>query len=205
MGKHARAILPGLLALGLVFGVPSAQAAAGSLDTTFGKGGIVETNFASYVNVSPLAAALQCNGDILVLVQFGNGTAAVVRYTPTGALDTTFRTKGIAELPTPFDGPTGSMALQSNGQIVVAGVVGRTTGEAAFAVARFNTNGTVDTTIGSGGEVSTPLGFPGVGESVLIEPDGAILVGAQLEPAGRGLPFKLHRTYPRKIFSEVVY
>jgi uncharacterized delta-60 repeat protein len=190
MGKHAQSALPGLLALALVFGVTPAQGAAGSLDTTFGKGGIVETNFASDVNVSPLAAALQTNGDILVLAQFGNGAAAVVRYTPTGAVDTTFGTKGVAELPTPFDGPTASMALQSNGKIVVAGVVGQMTGDAAFAVARFNTNGTADTTFGSGGEVSTALGFPGVGESVLIEPDGAILVGAQLEPAGRGLPFE---------------
>jgi hypothetical protein len=49
MKKAAFHMITGLLAIGLMFGANLAQAQAGSLDTTFGTGGIVTTSFADGV------------------------------------------------------------------------------------------------------------------------------------------------------------
>ena len=63
MRKFARSVLSGLLAAGMIFG--SKSAAAGSLDPTFGKTGIVETSFSEVV---PLDAVLQPDGKIVVYI-----------------------------------------------------------------------------------------------------------------------------------------
>jgi hypothetical protein len=87
-----------LLALGLVCCSNLAQAQAGSLDTTFGTGGIATTSFAD--GVAGVGAFEQSNGDIVAVAQVdfvdnvGTGIG-LVRYTSTGELDTTFGTNGI--------------------------------------------------------------------------------------------------------------
>ena len=191
MKKSVRFVLPGLLALSLVFGVKSAHAAAGSLDQSFGKGGKVTTSFNSNVFVAD--AVLQADGKIVVIATIG-GNFGVVRYLSTGILDTTFGHNGVAQAaPGNGESSAASVALQADGKIVVAGTAstiegGVTTPE--FAVVRFNPDGSLDTTFGAGGQVTTGLGFPNVGEAVLIEPDGKILLGGTLEPVGRGQPFR---------------
>jgi uncharacterized delta-60 repeat protein len=190
MKKFPRSVLPGLLIFGLVVGVKSAWAAAGSLDPAFGRGGTTVTNFASQGDVIPYSIKLQTDGKSLVLVVTGAGLAEVLRYTSTGTLDTTFGSNGIATLPTPIS-TFGSMALQSNGQIVVAGeITDPSSGAAAFGVQRLNTNGTADTSFGSGGLGIASIGFPGTQAVLLIQPNGYILLGAQLEPTGRRQPFQ---------------
>ena len=189
MKKFTRSVLPGLLAFSLIVGANSAWAAAGSLDPTFGRGGVTATNFASQNSVIPYSIKLQTDGKILVLVVAGGEAAEVLRYTSAGALDPSFGSNGIATLPTPAN-TFGSMALQSNGQIVVAGdITDPSSGAAAFGVQRLNTNGTVDTNFGRGGLGVASIGFPGTQAVLLIQPNGDILLGAQLEPTGRGQPF----------------
>jgi uncharacterized delta-60 repeat protein len=149
------------------------------------------TSFAKSSFVVPYSVKLQANGEILVLVQAGDLATVVLRYTSNGKLDPTFGSHGIAALPTAFSGVFGSMALQSNGQIVVAGeVTAPGTGAAAFGVERLNANGGADTTFGSGGLAIASMGFPGTQSVLLIEHSGDILLGAQLEPIGRGQPFQ---------------
>ena len=189
MKKFTRSVLPGLLAFSLIVGANSAWAAAGSLDPTFGRGGVTATNFASQNSVIPYSIKLQTDGKILVLVVAGGEAAEVLRYTSAGALDPSFGSNGIATLPTPAS-TFGSMALQSNGQIVVVGdITDPSSGAAAFGVQRLNTNGTVDTNFGRGGLGVASIGFPGTQAVLLIQPNGDILLGAQLEPTGRGQPF----------------
>jgi hypothetical protein len=114
-------MLPGLLLVfGLIVEAKSTYAAAGSLDPTFGKGGVTITTSTSGFIVA-YALKLQSNGKILVLVQAGDERTEVLRYTSIGALDATFGSKGISVLPTTFSPVFGSMAIQSNGQIVVGG------------------------------------------------------------------------------------
>lgn len=183
MRKFPRSILPGLLVLGLIIGVKSAAcAAAGSLDPTFGNGGVTVTSVAG-TNGIVNSVLLQSDGEILVYV----GGEAVLRYTITGALDTSFGSNGIAVLSTPVGG---SLALQRNGQIVIGGVITQSTGGAALGVERLNTNGTQDTSFGSGGLAMVSLlgRAPLEGTAVLVQPNGGILVGAQLDPTGRRQP-----------------
>jgi hypothetical protein len=113
----------GLLAIALVFGVNRAQAQAGTLDTTFGTGGIVTTVIGQ--NLATLTAIEQSNGDLPVVGNFDiegnsnpNGSVFVlVRYTsdgaPIGRTTASFFTGGVS-VPV-------AVAAQSNGDIVVAG------------------------------------------------------------------------------------
>jgi uncharacterized delta-60 repeat protein len=169
-------LLPSLLALSLASAVTPANAAAGSLDPTFGKGGIAQANVGS-----PVAALLQPDGKIVVFT-FND---AVVRFLPNGSLDATFGKGGI--VVTNFATSPAAMALQSDGKIVLAGVI-HNNAENLFAVARLNANGSVDTAYGSGGTVPTDMGFPGVGEAVLIQPDGKILLGGTVLGTDETLP-----------------
>ncbi|MGH6795677.1 MAG: hypothetical protein ACREDD_13115 [Methylocella sp.] len=151
------------------------------------------TSFASAGFVIPDSIRLQSDGKFLVLVQSGNVGYEVLRYTASGVLDTTFGSKGIAVLSPSFATCCvgASLDLQPNGQIVIAGLVNSSSG-LALGVERLNTNGTPDTSFGSKGLATASLGgrLTGVGVVVLVQPNGFILAGAQLEPTGRRQPFQ---------------
>ena len=113
---------------------------------------------------------MQSDGKIVI-----QGTFGVARFLPDGALDASFGNGGIAHVP--FSNViNGAVALQSDGKILVAGIAGPSSAE-LFAVARLNTDGSLDASFGTDGEVTTSLGFPGVGEAILEQPDGKILLG----------------------------
>ena len=81
----------------------------------------------------------------------------VARYTSAGILDTTFNNNGIA---TTAIGDTANgldIGLQSNGYSVVAGY-SRTSGTTQVALARYNTSGSLDTSFGTDGIVTTSVG-----------------------------------------------
>jgi uncharacterized delta-60 repeat protein len=186
----------GTLALGLALGLGSASAAgagtAGSLDPAFGHGGIVLTNLglnAGGAQIQAIAtdAALQANGDIVVAGNFG-----LVRYLPNGALDTSFGTGGVAALP-----PNGiasipaGLAVQPDGRYVWAGEATAANGtNGAFAAVRFNANGTVDQSFGSGGLATAAFPNSSVqgADTVLVQPDGKILLGGEVLLNTRGAP-----------------
>jgi hypothetical protein len=93
--------ITGLLAIVLVFSVNAVHAAAGSLDPTFGNGGIVITpGGGGLVN----DAVLQADAKIVVQGSFG-----VARFLSIGALDTSFGTSGFAQAPASAD--FGAVAL----------------------------------------------------------------------------------------------
>ncbi len=151
----------------------------GSLDTSFGIGGKVNTDFGdtdwSY------SMAIQSDGKIIA-VGYSNfalvQSFAVARYNTNGSLDTTFGTAG--KVTTKFGGADSahSVAIQSDGRIVVAGYsnVAYTQGLADFALARYNTNGSLDMSFGTGGKVTTYFGGTDLGYSVAIQNDGKIVV-----------------------------
>lgn len=154
---------------------------AGSLDTTFGKSGRVTTSIGTNpctgdpVSVYSIGdAILQPNGDIVVLAS-NQVSFVLVRYLPTGALDKTFGGTGIVTTPFNTDALVlpYSLALQSDGKIVAAGG-----GTGYFAVERLNTNGTLDSTFGTGGQVLTEFttGMEATAHAVLVQPNGKILV-----------------------------
>jgi uncharacterized delta-60 repeat protein len=122
----------------------------GSLDTTFGSGGVTE--FLSAVGgANVFEGAVDSSGNILALQKVGSD-AVVTRFTPSGSLDLSFAGTGYAVVPNIF---AWTMLLQPDGKILVGG---NTTGKTAYgAVARLNHDGSIDTAFGSNGQVSTSL------------------------------------------------
>jgi uncharacterized delta-60 repeat protein len=149
----------------------------GTLDTSFGLGGKVITSVVSG-NDYAYAARLQRDGRIVAAGAGFNGTNdefALVRYNINGTLDDSFGTGGIVTTPITGDAAVRALALQPNDKIVAAGF---TPGQGGtdFVTARYNTNGTVDTSFGTNGKVITPIGgSTEVAQAVTIQSDGKIL------------------------------
>src|SRR5439155_1012471 len=83
---------------------------------------------------------------------------AVVRYTASGSLDTTFGSGGkVTTAIGPYSDEGNAVAIDGSGRIVVAGTTNSGT-RAAFDVVRYTTSGGLDTTSGITGSVMTPFG-----------------------------------------------
>jgi uncharacterized delta-60 repeat protein len=96
--------------------------------------------------------AIQADGKI-VAAGMADGRFSVVRYRVNGTRDTTFGGRD-GWVATDFgDGPDWAtdVAIQADGKIVAAGTAGFT----QFAVARYDTGGTLDATFGGDGRVIT--------------------------------------------------
>ena len=143
---------------------------AGALDTTFDGDGIASTDFGiSGADSYGYGIAVQPDGNIVVtgsMVDFNptdfrdqRTTVNAARFLPTGPLDTSFNGTGYAHTPIPSGGYYGmeSLALQADGKIVVAGYVDLGhKGQSDAIVARYNGDGTLDTTFDGDG-IAIPL------------------------------------------------
>jgi uncharacterized delta-60 repeat protein len=153
----------------------------GSLDTTFGTGGRVITDFSGSEDEG-FSVLQQSDGRIVVagytFDASGGIDFAVSRYSSDGSLDTTFGTGG--RVTTDFNGSEDqglSVLQQSDGKIVVAGLALNASGDVDFAVSRYNSDGSLDPTFGTGGKVTTDFNGNGDrGFSVLQQSDGKIVV-----------------------------
>src|SRR5262245_12852436 len=154
----------------------------GSLDASFGTGGRVTTGFPG-VSATGFSVALQPDAKIVVAgwaAINGGADFALARYDSTGALDASFGTGG--RVTTNFADSQGqslasvfSLAVQPDGKIVAAGD-GRLDGKYDFTLARYNSNGTLDASFGTGGRVITDFGGADDGaEAVALQPDGKIV------------------------------
>jgi uncharacterized delta-60 repeat protein len=159
----------------------------GSLDTTYGQGGLVTTHIgSSYAEIRTML--LQPDGKLLAggysYDSRGNLDFTLARYLSTGALDSTFGTGGIVQTPPPRGVNSTqifALALQSDGRIIAAGQAWvsskKTSNDAEFEVVRYNANGTLDTTFGTTGIVFTNLSSDqDLANSVGIQSDGKIVV-----------------------------
>lgn len=111
----------------------------GTLDPTFDTDGIVTIDVASY-NESARSLAIQSDGKIVVTGLSTIGTTSFVvllRYQTNGSLDNTFDADGIVTTTIGGSCEGQSIALQSDGKIVVAGYA-LIAGNLDFAVARYN-------------------------------------------------------------------
>jgi uncharacterized delta-60 repeat protein len=147
----------------------------GSLDTSFvsGNGYIVQDISAGsdYGN----SLALQPDGKILL-----GGTCdnkfCIARFNSNGSLDTSFGSGNgyvVQDISTGSDSGN-SLVLQPDGKILLGG-----TCDNKFCVARFNSDGSLDTTFGTGGYfiLDIPGSNPDNARSLLLQPDGKILLG----------------------------
>src|SRR5207253_782749 len=147
----------------------AASAAPGSLDSTFGAGGKTTTSFGTG-SADIYALVLQPDGKLVAAGSDVSQSAfALVRYNANGTLDPTFGTSGTASTPIGIDTSGASaLVLQSDGKLVAAGNAWKDTVDADFAVVRYNANGSLDTTFGAGGKVTTSIGSDDDGVSALV-------------------------------------
>jgi len=147
----------------------------GGLDSSFGTGGKVTTDIGSSDNYAT-ALVIQPDGKIVV-AGFSPLFFAIVRYGTNGTLDPTFGAGG--KVTTDFGSGTDdvrALSIQADGKLVVAGSsVNGTTSD--FALARYNTDGSLDTTFGTGGKVTTAIGSKDDnGFALAIQGDGKLVV-----------------------------
>src|SRR3954469_23987160 len=139
-----------------------ALAADGDLDPSFGTGGKVITDFNNSTEwLSRIA--LQPDGKIVAIGESSAPTDfpkfALARYTPDGSLDATFGNGGkvitvIAQVREYAHG----LVLLPDGKIMISGSIDQPTeSDTSFALLRYNSDGSLDTTFGQGGIVKTNI------------------------------------------------
>jgi uncharacterized delta-60 repeat protein len=161
----------------------------GSLDTSFGNGGKAVILGEASGNGS-WSMNVQSDGKIVMAGRSNigmDGGFGLIRLNSDGTLDVGFGGSGSVRVP--GTGQAYSVALQSDGKIVVAG------GESDFNVARLNTDGSFDTSFGGGDGVATiPVGQRGDHcRSVSILPDGKIVLSGYSEIGSYDLDFSVVR------------
>jgi uncharacterized delta-60 repeat protein len=152
----------------------------GSLDSSFGNNGKVLSDFSGSIDIA-YAMCVQTDGKILLAgeTQDTRLHIGLARYNQDGTLDSTFGNGGKVTT-TSLQGTNRilALAIQNDGKIVGAGTTFNPDTAFDFAVTRYNADGTVDMTFGSGGAVTTDFfEAPDVATSVAIQPDGKIITG----------------------------
>lgn len=176
LGRHrSTATIATFAACAVLVMSPPALAAAGDLDRAFGDNGRVVTDLGSADDLAT-AVAIQPDGKIIVVGHSADVPGVLLRYDATGAPDATFAGDGVRD----FDGlynPAG-VVVQLDGKIVVAGTAIGSDSSEDFAVARFNADGTPDTSFGSGGLATATISQYGndEGRGLALQPDGKIVV-----------------------------
>jgi uncharacterized delta-60 repeat protein len=176
-----------LMCLCLVLLGTSAKAAIGDLDTSFGGDGIVLFD-SGFDDDFPTSVVIDADGNLLLAGYMFNGIDSdwvVLRYLPTGELDTTFGGgDGIVLTDLGGDTDDGPVALKidADGKLVVGGYINTS----AYAVVRYTALGVLDTTFGGGdGVVTTPALDPDdTITAMAIDTVGHILLGGSFFDAG---------------------
>jgi len=179
---HCRAIGAAAIILTLFVSVQMAQAADGDLDPTFGTGGMLMTDINRSTDIAN-AVAIQADGKLVVVGttyrqnDFSGEDFVVTRHNTDGTLDNTFGVGG--KVRTDFPGLAAvpsSVVIQPDGKIVVAGgAFPLFTFLGNFEVVRYNPNGSLDTSFGDGGIVTTIFPQGSYAFDVALQSDGKII------------------------------
>lgn len=182
-------------------------AAPGDLDPSYGTGG-----WTTGAGGRGTAAVMQADGKLLVASSPAHqetylgmpiwvSELAVTRLTDDGAFDTDFDGDGTAITaffsggPIPFDAQAAAVAVQADGKIVVAGRGGVATPsgfESHIVLARYETDGSLDTGFGSGGKVVLASASPEWASAVAIQSDDRIVVaGSSSDGSNSGVIARL--------------
>ncbi len=159
----------------------SAFAQGGSLDPTFGFGGMLST-WLHHKTYKVQWVGIQADGKILAAGFGGPDFFTAARYNENGSLDTTFDVDGIAPVSVTEAGSAlaNDGVLQPDGKLIMAGYVSDAVN--AFALLRLNTDGSVDSTFGVNGIVVTDIGwFYDIAYAMALQPDGKIVVAGKCE------------------------
>jgi uncharacterized delta-60 repeat protein len=158
----------------------------GKLDPTFADGGKSIPSITESNTAHPHALALQPDGKIIAVgsafdPEARHNVFVLLRYNADGTFDQDFGEAG--KVLTPIDleeysqsnDEARALDLAPDGKIVVAGITGRYPSH--FAVARYNSDGSLDETFGDAGRVVTKIAEDSEANTVAVQPDGKVLVG----------------------------
>jgi uncharacterized delta-60 repeat protein len=151
---------------------------AGALDAAFGGDGKVTTDLTAGDDEAR-AVAVQADGKI-VAAGHADQRFAIVRYNDDGTLDSGFGGDGtVVTNFTPGFDIANAVAIQADGKIVAGGASSPGNGS-AFALARYNADGSLDTTFGGDGKVTTQFGhLVGAAYGVAIQANGKIVAAGE--------------------------
>jgi uncharacterized delta-60 repeat protein len=175
----------------------------GTLDNSFGTGGLVTTNIGGpFSQEEALGVAIQPDDMIVVAGYTNRDDVTVARYQPDGQLDETFGTggfvTGIAK------GVANDVTIQPDGLIVLAGraTLDRPRGDDFddLLVVRLLTNGQPDPSFGLGGQVVTDVGgLNNEAQNVVVQPvdEMIVLSGSSRNPGSSGVGIDHHTDIAR--------
>src|SRR5688572_23030241 len=150
----------------------------GALDPEFGTGGTVVTDFSAGFDTA-LSLTVQSDGKFVAVGSANGSNFGVARYNADGTLDTTFSSDG--KVATDFSAgfQTGrSVVIQPDGKILAVG----DSFSGFVLLARYNADGSFDTSFSSDGKVSTfGNAIDTTANDVALQSDGKILVAGSLE------------------------
>lgn len=166
----------------------------GVLDTNFGTNGYATFDFGG-ANVLVVDMALQADGKVLVGARCAPTSNAnleyfcIARFLADGSADgNTFGGGGITTTPILSRAETSGLAIDTEGRAVLAGRC-RSNSPAnspfLFCAARYDANGQLDTTFGTGGKVTNQAGIGGSDADagpVIAQPDGKIVIAGRCRP-----------------------
>jgi uncharacterized delta-60 repeat protein len=175
----------------------------GSLDATFGVGGIVRTDFSGRIDYATDVISSP-DGKLIVVgladaAGLAGGDFGIAVYNANGSLDTGFGIGGKATLDFFGRVDIASAVILLESKIIVAGQADKGPPTFVdFAAARFNLNGSLDMTFGTGGKVTTDFaGLVDQGFDIVLQPDNKfIVVGSADEPRNGGINIALAQYNP---------
>ena len=196
------------LTLLIVFCTLVSFSQSGDLDTSFGVNGKVVTGFGPN-DSRATSIVVQPDGKMLAggSCQTFDGSIhfALARYNPNGTLDSTFGANGKA-VPRVFEMPNNghvennilSIVLLDSGKFLVVGNYGINNVPSGIVIARFNTDGTIDTTFGTAGIVFKESGS--VKEGLKMLPDGKFIIisGDYVNYGGNNMPSAAFERYTQE-------
>lgn len=170
----------------------------GSLDTSFGGDGKISVDFGIGDNGCLGGIAIQPDNKILVAGYMHNGSDydhAIYRFNASGSLDNTFGSNGRVNtgFGTGRDDEARDIAIQFGKIIFVGRTCGSNLSDCNFTLARYLTNGTLETAFGRNGKVITNFGGRDMGYAIAILPGGKILAAGYTDKSSSGSDIALAR------------
>ena len=170
-------------ALLLIANAPLALGAAGDLDPTFGTSGIVLTDVTAGGDWAQNGVILPDGRIVACGIQNSGAGFLLLRYQSNGSLDPSFGAGGKLQTAMPGSVDQTRIARQPDGKLVVAGSYFSSPNHFSV-VARYDSNGTLDPTFGTGGRVTQQIGPIGDVQGLVIQSNGGIVICGSFRVSG---------------------
>ena len=168
----------------------------GTLDTTFGASGIVTIDFGT-VDDRAREIAFDSDDKLVIVGKTGapgSSNFVVMRYNNDGLPDTTFGTNGVVITDIGGDDRARDIVIDPNGKILIIGTSDSQGGN-DFAVLRYNSDSTLDTTFGVNGIATVDFGGDDRGVGIALDSNNMIIVAGRSD-SGSGNDFVAARLLP---------